>query len=332
MQYDRRQFLVQASGAAIAAGITVATAEAEEKKSVASELPIVDTHQHLWDLSKLRLSWLKGSDSLNRSYVMKDYLEAIQGLGIVKSVYMEVNVDFDQQVAEAEYVLDIIRAGDAPTCAAVIGGRPGDEGFRRYITRFKGNPHIKGVRQILPGQPADKATFLQKPFLDGIRLLGELGMSFDLCMPADALAAGAALVDRCPDTRFILDHCGNADPKWFLKDAGEEPRRLAENWRRDIARLAERKNVVCKISGIVARVPTPWTPSMLAPIIDHCLDSFGPDRAIFASDWPVCTRGASLRRWVEALREVIADRPLADQRKLLAENAIRLYGLNRLPG
>ncbi len=73
--------------------------------------------------------------------------------------------------------------------------------------------------------------------------------------------------------------------------------------------------------------PEGWTPADLAPIIDHCLDSFGPDRVMFASDWPVCTRGAPLARWVQALREVVRTRPLADQRKLFAENAIRFYGL-----
>jgi predicted TIM-barrel fold metal-dependent hydrolase len=66
----------------------------------------------------------------------------------------------------------------------------------------------------------------------------------------------------------------------------------------------------------------------LAPIIDHCLDVFGPDRVMFASDWPVCTRVASLRQWVTALKQIVAPRPLDEQRKLLAENAIRFYELS----
>jgi predicted TIM-barrel fold metal-dependent hydrolase len=334
----RRRFLGSAVGAGLGLGAAgavrpVASHAAEEDPAAKPEaLPLVDTHQHLWDLSKLRLPWLKGDNPINRSYVMNDYLEATRGLNVVKAVYMEVDVAPADQVAEAEYVMDICRRGDSPTCAAVIGGRPGEEGFRRYIMRFKDSRYVKGIRQILPA-PGNKPFYLEKPFTDGVRLLGELGMSFDLCMPPEGLAEGAKLVDRCSGTRFILDHCGNADPKWLRAAGGEgaeaaAAQHAAEQWRRDVAVLAQRSNVVCKISGIVARVPKEgWTPDDLAPIINHCLDSFGPDRVMFASDWPVCTQGAPLRRWVEALRAVIRHRPLAEQRKLLGQNAIRFYGL-----
>ncbi len=121
----------------------------------------------------------------------------------------------------------------------------------------------------------------------------------------------------------MLDHCGNADPKAF-----RPPGRAAEGWKRAIERLAKRPNLICKISGIVARVKKgEWGPEDLAPIVNHCLDAFGPDRVVFASDWPVCTRGASLKEWVTALRQIITSRPMADQRKLLHENAAAFYGV-----
>jgi predicted TIM-barrel fold metal-dependent hydrolase len=339
MNSRRRQFLVGAAQAVVALGaagaIRPVAGQAAQADSAAKPeaIPLVDTHQHLWDLSKLRLPWLKGDNPINRSFVMKDYREATEGLGVVKAVYMEVDVDPADQVAEAEYVLDICRRGDAPTCAAVIGGRPAEAGFRQYITRYKDSPYIKGVRHIPPVSEGRKPIFLEDPFVAGVRLLGELGMSFDLCVPPAVLLEGAKLIDRCPGTRFILDHCGNADVKQFRAARGEGPGRAAALhfvavWRRSIAVIAQRKNVVSKISGIIASVPKEgWTPDDLAPIINHCLDSFGPDRVMFASDWPVCTLGAPLRRWVEALREVIRARPVAEQRKLLGENAIRFYGL-----
>ena len=143
------------------------------------------------------------------------------------------------------------------------------------------------------------------------------------------------LVDRCPRTRFILDHCGNADPKAFRRaggpgfaDAAEALRRAGERWRRDIAELAKRRNVVCKISGIVARaVPGNWTADDLAPIINHCIEVFGPERVMFGGDWPVCTKAATLAQWVAALKDVIRERPLAEQRRLLHDNAVQFYGL-----
>ena len=296
-------------------------------------IAIVDTHQHLWDLSKFRLPWLKPSDLINRSFLVNDYREAIRGLNVVKAVYMEVNVAPEQHVAEAEYVVGLCRSGEGPTTAAVIGGRPGDEGFGGYLQRFKRSGYVKGVRQLLFQAQPEKPFFLERAFVRGVQQLGELGMSFDLCPSATMLAATIQLVDQCPATRFVIDHCGNADVKVFQlaasKTASDAARRQVDQWRRDIAKLAERKSVVCKISGIIASVPKEgWSAGDLAPIIHHCLGCFGPDRVMFASDWPVCTRGASLRRWVEALREVVGDRSRQEQRKLFAENAVGFYGLD----
>lgn len=337
MRINRREFVHQTAQGALAAGAIGAanpvSAETAEE-SVAAErplLPIVDTHQHLWDLGKFRLPWLKPGEPLNRSFLMKDYLQAVEGFGVVRSVYMEVDVDPKQLVAEAEYVIELCQRTDNPTCAAVIGGRPAAEDFEQYITRFKDVPYVKGIRRLL-FQPE---KCLERPFVAGVRLLGELDMSFDLCVPPTGLLTAAKLVDACRHTRFILDHCGNADPKAFLPAAGQQadpqagsPSHRADQWRRDIAQLAKRQNVVCKISGIVAQAPKgSWTAEHLAPIVNHCLEVFGPDRVVFGSDWPVCTRVATLGQWVTALKEVIRTRPEVDQRKLLHDNAVRFYGL-----
>ncbi|MBN1419070.1 MAG: amidohydrolase family protein [Planctomycetes bacterium] len=313
----RREFLKGAAAAFAAAPIVRAAGDEPA-------IPIVDTHQHLWDLSKLRLPWLEGSKALNRSFLLDDYLEAARDLGVVKAIYMEVAVEASQCAAEAEHIIEICRSKKGPTCAAVIGGDPAAPGFAEYIGRFKGSPYIKGVRRIISG-PAGAG--ISESSAGGIRLLGERGLSFDLCMPVERLAEGAALVERCPGTRFIVDHCGNADPKAFRPGNGEKPSHDPEAWRRDMARLAKSKHTVCKISGIVARVPKEWSPSDLAPIVDHCLDVFGPDRVVFGSDWPVCTRGAPLRAWVEALRSIVRRRSETDRRKLFHDNAVRIYGL-----
>ena len=95
----------------------------------------------------------------------------------------------------------------------------------------------------------------------------------------------------------------------------------------DIRAIAACPNTVCKISGIVARARPGWTPADLAPTVNHCLDAFGPDRVVFGGDWPVCLLGAPFGAWAAAVREIIAGRPEADQRKLLHDNAVALYGL-----
>ncbi len=310
---DRRQILKQAA-------LITASLSLPGSSGVAAAddlLPVVDTHQHLWDLSKFRLDWLApGSDSkLNRNFLTDDYRKATDGLKVVKAVYMEVDVIPSQKVAEAESIIALCRSGTSPTVAAVIGGRPASEGFKEYVGRFKDTREVKGVRQVVKTPGACVAP----EFIDGVRTLGEAGLMFDLCMPAASLPDAAKLVDACPDTRFILDHCGNADV--LSKDRSA--------WKADLAAIAKRERILaCKVSGIVASTKgQPWTPDDLAPIVNHVLDVFGSDRVVFGSDWPVCLGGASLRDWLNALKAIVRDRSETDRRKLFSANAERIYRL-----
>lgn len=154
---NRRHFMISSATGTLAAATGLqSTILAEplalpEPAVTANPLPIVDTHQHLWDLDKFTLPWCKDIPSLNRSYVTSHYLQATQGLNVVKTVYMEVDVTPSQQSQEADYVLDLCRTKGNPMVGAVISGRPATAAFRDFILKFKGNEFIKGVRQVLHG-------------------------------------------------------------------------------------------------------------------------------------------------------------------------------------
>jgi predicted TIM-barrel fold metal-dependent hydrolase len=321
----RRDFLHQSAALGLAAATSSLTPTADEKPVLA----IIDTHHHQWDLGKFKLPWLAGEQALNRSYLTEDYLAAIREIPerarpgeipakVVKSLYMEVDVAPEQQQQEADYVIDLCKRQASPMVGAVISGRPAAKSFPAYIKRFQKNPYIKGVRQVLHGSTTPAGYCLDKQFMAGTRLLGELGMSFDLCMRSAELGDACKLVEGCPDTRFVLDHCGGAQVQKMDR----------QQWQKDIAKLAARPNIVCKVSGIIASAqPGKWKAEDLAPIVNHTLDSFGPDRVLFGGDWPVCTLAASFAQWVEALRSIVRNRPEAEQRKLFHDNAVRFYGL-----
>jgi L-fuconolactonase len=314
---DRRRFLAAAAGAAATAGLDTVSARTQAGDDPKNPR-IVDTHQHLWDVNRFNLPWIKKDTPLARSFVMQDYLTATNGLNVVKAVYMEVDVDPKQQVAEAEYILDICRQGKTPTVAAVVSGRPAAADFRQYLNRFKGNRYLKGVRQVLHNEAAPAGLCVSADFQRGLRVLDDMGLSFDLCMRHAELPDAVRACDALPHLRFILDHLGNPDV--LAKDQ--------TNWRRDIGRLARCKNLVCKVSGIVAGArPNKWTADDLAPFVNHVLDSFGPDRVMFGGDWPVCTLRATYRQWVEALRSIVRNRSAEQQRKLFHDNAVAFYGL-----
>lgn len=265
---------------------------------------------------------------LKRTYTLDDFRKATEGLD-VSPIYMEVDVVESTLVAEADFVLGMVSGRSSPVMAAVIGGRPASPEFKNYIRRFSGNPGFKGVRQVLHGGSTPAGFCLQSAFIKGVRELGEIGRSFDLCMRPAELMDAAKLVEQCPETRFILDHCGNPDLKSFrpLRSGEAEPAHTASAWRKSIEALAGRPNVICKISGVAAGLQQGGGAEDLAPAVNHCLDAFGPDRVVFGGDWPVCLLGASYQKWVEMLTQIIASRPFGDRQKLWSGNAFRCYGL-----
>jgi|DewCreStandDraft_4_1066084.scaffolds.fasta_scaffold15894_8 L-fuconolactonase len=315
---SRRTLLRQGAAAALGCAALPAWLHADASAPSEKQWPIVDTHLHLWDLERFRLDWIEPGTPLDRSYLLEHFREAAANLPFEQCVYMEVDVRPEQQSAEIEYVTTLCREQQRPLAAMVVSGRPADERFADYLRQHRENPYIRGLRQVLHTPATPRGYMLERSFVRGIQMLGEVGWHFELCLRPAELADAARLVDLCPDTRFVLDHCGNAS----VLEEDLDP------WRRDIARLAEREQVAAKISGIIASgAGGRWSVDNLAPIINHTLDCFGPDRVVFGSDWPVCTLAASLRQWVEALRAIVCQRSEADQRKLFAENARRLYRL-----
>jgi L-fuconolactonase len=289
-----------------------------EAKPMDDVIPIIDTHQHLWDLKQFHLPWVKEGAPLARNFLMSDYFAATRGLNVVKTIYMEVDLDPKQQQQEAEFVIETCKHADNPMVAGVISGRPASDGFAIYIGQFKNSAYIKGVRQVLHNDDIPAGTCLDQKFIWSMRLLGDLDLSFDLCMRPGELLDAAKLIDACPDTRFILDHCGNA----------KVPDKERTQWKKGMDAVAKRKNVKCKVSGIVASAEKgKWTADDLAPIVNYTLDAFGPDRVMFGGDWPVCTLGATYKEWVTALKAIVKDRKREEQVKLFHDNAVRVYGL-----
>lgn len=291
---------------------------AGEENSDRASTPIIDTHQHLWDFSMFRPPWLEGEPSLDVSTTMADYLKATAGLNVRRTVYMEVDVAPEDQLREAEWVESVCASQATPMAAAVVSCRPGSPDFVAYARRVSAMPHVRGFRQVLHSTGTPRGTCLQPDYLRDIRLMASLGMMFDICIRPTELLDAAALADACPEAQFILDHCGNG--------AARNPDQ--EQWSRDIADLARRPNVVCKISGIIRTVKPVWDPvTELKPIVLHCLHSFGMDRVMFGGDWPVCNLGSSFAGWVACLQEIVRDLSAREQRQLFHDNAESLYRL-----
>lgn len=279
-------------------------------------MEIVDAHQHLWDVDLFSYSWLQSIPSLNRSFRMADYLQAVEGLNVVQSVHLEADVDEAFMLSETRHLLELADQPDNPLTAIVACGRPESADFRAYLGQIIGHERLKGIRRVLHTQPDTVGQ--SQIFIDNVASLADYGLLFDVCVLARQLPIAINLASRCSGVTLVLDHCGVPQVK----------ERVLDPWRDYIREMAAFPNVYCKISGLVAYAdPKVWTAEDLRPYIEHVIDCFGWDRVLFGSDWPVCTLSASLHQWVETLRFLTKGSGEANQRKLFHDNAVRVYRL-----
>jgi len=280
-------------------------------------MQIVDTHQHLWDPTLFLYAWLASVPALNRPFRMPDYLAAAKGLNVVKSVHLEADVDEPYMLDETQHLLALADQPDNPLEGIVACARPESEDFKSYLDKIAGHPRLKGIRRVLHTQPDEVGR--GKTFINNVAALSSYGLSFDICVLARQIPVAIKLVSKCPEVVFILDHCGVPPVK----------EKTLDPWRSYIADIAKFPNVSCKISGLVAYAdPQRWTAEDLRPFVQHAITSFGWDRVLFGSDWPVCTLSASYRQWVDALQAITREAGEANQRKLFYDNAVRVYRLS----
>jgi predicted TIM-barrel fold metal-dependent hydrolase len=276
---------------------------------------IVDTHLHLVYKSRFAYPWLAAAPPLDRDWKAEDYFAEAGPLGIEAALHMEVDVAEPDMEAETRFV-----AGLHPRIVGAIApARPESPDFPAYLERLRSIHGLKGIRRILHTSPDELSQ--SAPFVANMQLLGKAALPFDLCVLARQLPVGRELVAKCPDTQFVLDHCGVPDV------AGK----ALDPWRADIKRLAELPNVAAKISGIAAYAKPDWTVADLRPFVEHVIDSFGWDRVVWGSDFPVVTLTGNLTRWVVAIRDIVSGASTDEQAKLFHVNAERIYKLEGKP-
>ena len=277
---------------------------------------IIDTHLHLIDRSALHYPWLTGAAALNRDFSHDDYAKKAMRAGIEGALHMEVDVAATDIETETNHVSALAKRQGSLLRGAIASCRPEENGFAASVEQARANPFVKGFRRVLHVMPDELS---QSPLFRGnIKRLAGSGLTFDLCVLPRQMKQAMALVDAAPDVQFVLDHCGVPD----IKGEAQHP------WREQIAEMARRRNVIGKISGVVAYAdPETWTVETLRPYVEHTIDSFGWDRVVWGSDWPVCTLGGGLLGWVAATHALLSGTSQDERTKLLSGNAKRLWRL-----
>ncbi|WP_343313419.1 amidohydrolase [Brucella sp. BE17] len=281
---------------------------------------IFDTHLHLIDKSALSYPWLANTPALNRDFLFSTYRRQAERCGIRAALHMEVDVAPDAIQSETDHIQSLADRSDGFIKGAIVSCRPEEPGFADYLERQLANPFVRGFRRVLHVVPDELSE--QPLFRQNIQLLEGTELTFDLCTLPHQIDKAVALADLAPDAQFVLDHCGVPD----LKSGA------LESWQKGISEIAQRDNVIAKISGIVAYAePESWTVETLQPYAEHVIASFGWERVVWGSDWPVCTLASSvdagLSTWVAATHALLKGCSEDEKALLLCENALRLWKL-----
>lgn len=268
---------------------------------------IIDAHHHLWeDLTRRDYDWLADLDPIRRPYTVDD-------LTAVSPADRTVLVQTVPAVEETEEFL--ATAAATPLIAGVVGWvdlTAPDVADRLAALKTDA---LVGIRHPAQGE-ADPNWLTRKEVVRGIEAVAAADLTYDILVLPPQHDAAIALADAVPDARLVLDHAG----KPAIAAGGYEP------WAKFLTALAARPNVCCKLSGLVTEADwTRWTADDLRPYAEHVLESFGPDRVMFGSDWPVCELAGTYDEVLAAAREFTGGLSPSEQNEVFAGTARRAY-------
>lgn len=281
------------------------------------DFPIIDAHVHLTDVQNLGYGWTKNAPVLNRTVLPADLFKAAAPVRIEKFVFVEVDVDMPQHVAEAEWIDGLAKS--EPKLAGMVAALPLEEGkaVAGDLEKIAGLKVARGIRRLIQNQ-ADPDFCIQPKFIEGLKLLPKHDLVFYICVFHHHMPNVIKMVRQCPEVRFVLDHIGKPAIKAGISDP----------WRQHMRELAAFPNVTCKISGVSTEADHKnWTREQLKPYIAHAIDAFGFERCMYGGDWHVLELAGTYPQWVEVVDWVIEGASADEKRKLYRDTAARVYRL-----
>jgi len=291
-------------------------------------IPFIDTHVHFWDLddASLSYSWLKPEathpilsdeelDQLRSSnYAADQYLKDIAGAGVLACVHVQAAIGIADPVAETAWLQAAADRTGFPQAIVGYADLAADNP-REMLERHLEHPNFRGVRDYRFG---DGDYLLDPRWQRGFRLLGELGLVASIDCTLDTMPSVASLLSAVPDTRVAIDHMG------FPVERSDE---YFERWRQGMASLAAYEQTVCKISE-VGMVEHGWTVERMTRWVTSCIETFGPRRCMFGTNWPVEKLYSTYPELIQAYRDVIAACSQREQRLMLVDTAAEVYRLS----
>ena len=288
------------------------------------EFRFVDPHVHFYDMAHPTLYYghwqpdedhpVLGSQTRvlgNRNYLPEDFLAETSCHGTQKAVHVQAAIGSKDPVEETKWLEQaFLRCG---TPNAIVGYVDlSDDDAEREINRHMEYPHFKGIRDFSHG---DYLTNTQ--FINGFALLGRYGLVSSIAAEHQDMAKVARLAERFPDLTIVLDHAGLPQKRTL---------EYFEAWKAGMAEVSRSDNVVCKISGL-GMADNQWSVQSIRPYVETCIELFGCERALFASNWPIDSLWSTYGNLLGAYLEITDSFNSSEKHQLFALNAERIYGI-----
>jgi len=284
--FTRRRFLATASQAIAGATLTgwASALRAAPGQLAAASVTVIDTHTHFYDPSRPEgVPWPPRDEKrLYRTVLPKDYRAVPVPLPVTGTVVVEAS----PWLEDNQWVLDL--AAHDPFIVGFVGNLPvGTKQFAGHLKRFAANKLFRGIRI---GERKLDGALDTAAFVSDLKLLADHDLSLDLLGGGGILPFADRLAKAVPDLRIVIDHLASV-----VVDGKAPP----ADWVKQMRTLARTPNIYFKLSGLVEGTgrsdgSAPRDVEFYRPVLDAMRKMFGPERLIYASNWPVSERFAPL--------------------------------------
>lgn len=272
----------------------------------------IDAHQHFWQLSRGDYGWLTPElDVIYRDFLPSDLASYLQKANIDKTVLVQAAPTLE----ETRFLLELAHEYDF--IAAVVGWVDmATPDAAEIIAELAQNPYLKSIRPMI--QDIDDPQWILKDRLTpGVESLLEHKLCFDALVLPQHLSPLKEFIERHPTLPVVIDH--GAKPEIHKGEITQ--------WARDIDALAQHPQVFCKLSGLLTEAGENASAEQLAPYMQQLLKSFGAERLLWGSDWPVLNLASDYIAWIDMVENFIAPLSEQQQRQIMGENAAQFYQL-----
>ena len=297
-------------------------------------IKIVDAHHHLWDLNNAdtKYSWLMVTEgeaffgdyaAIRKSYLIEDYLEDAKNQNIIKSVHVQAEHDDDKPVNETAWLQNLADTHSSKLPSAIVAFADfSKNNVSEILDAHQEYKNTRGIRQILSyNKDEPKYSHATEDFMkdsswvENFKHIRNRNLSFDIQIYKHQMEDAVNLANKYNDVLFILNHTG--EPCYQSKE-------YIESWEQNMTKLAKCENVVAKISGLGMFDPQ-WTINSTRIFVEKTIQTFGIERCMFASNFPVDKIFNSFDTYWNSFKEITKHYSENDKKLLFSSNAEKYY-------